>query len=114
MGRRKFTGHSLRVACAQFLAGQGLPVHLIQLQARWASAVVFRYVQDSPLNQITESFLIQSLTNPVAGDETCTTELRQSEKVAELPIWNTSQREWMTFVKRFESGTLRVRVRSAL
>eukprot|EP00971_Amphidinium_carterae_P019187 377627-Amphidinium_carterae.1 len=87
MGRRKFTGHSLRVTGAQFLASQGLPVHLIQLQARWASTVVYKYVQDSPVSQITESFLVQSMASSVASlasiDEACANETGHTEKPPE-------------------------------
>eukprot|EP00971_Amphidinium_carterae_P002232 44199-Amphidinium_carterae.1 len=37
MRRRRFTGHTLRVSGAQHMATAGLPLYLIQLQARWAS-----------------------------------------------------------------------------
>eukprot|EP00971_Amphidinium_carterae_P349373 6490987-Amphidinium_carterae.1 len=53
-GRRRFTGHSLRVTGAQHLARVGVPLHLIQLQARWASEAILRYVRTAPLQNLTD------------------------------------------------------------
>ena len=47
------TGHSCRVSGAQFLASLGLELSLIQLLARWESAVIMRYVKESPLLALT-------------------------------------------------------------
>ena len=54
-GNRLFGGHSARVTGAQFLAGVGLDIFLIQLLARWASQVVLRYVREAPLKNLTRT-----------------------------------------------------------
>eukprot|EP00971_Amphidinium_carterae_P177020 3510117-Amphidinium_carterae.2 len=54
MGRRKFTGHSLRITGPQFLASQGLPGCISSFKhAGPLLSYEVRYVQDSPLTQIT-------------------------------------------------------------
>ena len=50
---REITGHSMRVAGAQYLASIGIALTLIQLLARWESAVIARYVRESPLVSMT-------------------------------------------------------------
>eukprot|EP00971_Amphidinium_carterae_P021215 418806-Amphidinium_carterae.1 len=52
-GRRRFTGHTFRVTGAQHLARVGVPLHLIQLQARWALDSIMRYVRTAPLQNLT-------------------------------------------------------------
>eukprot|EP00971_Amphidinium_carterae_P324591 6451121-Amphidinium_carterae.1 len=56
VGRSRFSGHSLRVGGAQYLARLGMPMHLIHLQARWASSVIERYVAEVPLEHLTSTF----------------------------------------------------------
>ncbi|CAE7455635.1 setd6 [Symbiodinium necroappetens] len=46
---QRFGGHVLRVSGAQHLSLLGLSVEQIQLQGRWASDTVRRYVQSAPL-----------------------------------------------------------------
>ena len=55
-GTRRLGGHSLRVLGAQYLAGRGIDIVLIQLMARWSSDVVLRYVADAPLVRIADAF----------------------------------------------------------
>ena len=55
-GQRLFGGHSLRVTGARWLAGLGLPLAVIQLNARWASDVIARYVGAAPLGTITAQY----------------------------------------------------------
>eukprot|EP00971_Amphidinium_carterae_P155574 3085259-Amphidinium_carterae.1 len=53
-GRRRFTGHTpLHVTGAQHLAAVGVPLHLIQLQTRWTSDAIMRYVREAPLLNLT-------------------------------------------------------------
>ena len=47
--RELYGGHSCRVASAQFLAAQGVPINVIQLLGRWSSRAVERYTQSAPL-----------------------------------------------------------------
>ena len=48
-GSERISGHSLRVTGAQGLINLGWSLWAVQLQGRWGSDVVRRYVQDSPL-----------------------------------------------------------------
>ncbi|CAE7252455.1 DNMT3B [Symbiodinium sp. CCMP2592] len=45
----RFQGHVMRVSGTQFLAAMGLSVPMIQLQGRWSSRAIDRYVQLAPL-----------------------------------------------------------------
>ena len=45
----RFHGHTMRVSGTQFLASMGLSVPMIQLQGRWSSRAIDRYVQLAPL-----------------------------------------------------------------
>ena len=47
--RQLYGGHACRVAGAQFLAAQGVPISVIQLLGRWSSRAVERYTQPAPL-----------------------------------------------------------------
>ena len=49
--KERFSGHTLRVTGAQLMASCGVPVQLVQLLGRWASAAIQRYIQESPLTQ---------------------------------------------------------------
>ena len=51
-GRRRFGGHSCRVAGSRFWAGHGMEIYKLQIFARWGSDVILRYVADSPLSQV--------------------------------------------------------------
>lgn len=46
----RFSGHTLRIAGAQFLASHNVPLHTILLLGRWASRAVERYVQEAALH----------------------------------------------------------------
>ena len=48
-GAKMYGGHSFRVSGARMLATLGVEISKIMILARWASAVVFRYVHDAPL-----------------------------------------------------------------
>ncbi|CAK0846143.1 unnamed protein product, partial [Prorocentrum cordatum] len=48
-GVHRWTGHSLRVTGARFLAGAGLDTWAIQLLGRWGSDAVLGYIGDAPL-----------------------------------------------------------------
>ena len=52
---RAVAGHSARVGGAQFLAAIGLDLYLIQLLARWESAIIMRYVTEAPLIALTQT-----------------------------------------------------------
>ena len=56
LGRRRFTGHLLRVLGARELATAGIEIFKIQLLARWRSPIVLRYAQDAPLAALTTDF----------------------------------------------------------
>ena len=47
--RELYGGHACRVAGAQFLAAQGVPINVVQLLGRWSSRAVERYTQSAPL-----------------------------------------------------------------
>ena len=47
--RELFGEHALRVAGAQALAAAGVETVVIQVFARWGSAAVLRYIQETPL-----------------------------------------------------------------
>ena len=49
---QRFHGHCLRVSGAQMLTSAGVDLALVQLLGRWTSSSVWRYVQDSGLNQL--------------------------------------------------------------
>ena len=51
-GRRRFGGHSFRVAGSRFWAAQGMEIYKLQIFARWGSDVILRYVADSPLHHV--------------------------------------------------------------
>ena len=51
-GRRRFGGHSCRVAGSRFWASHGMEVYKLQIFARWGSDVILRYVADSPLHHV--------------------------------------------------------------
>ena len=57
------TGHSMRVTGAQWLAGLGLEVFIIQLLGRWGGATVARYVADAPLQTLTRKFKDKALAD---------------------------------------------------
>lgn len=56
LGRRRFTGHLLRVQGARELATAGIEIFKIQLLARWRSPIVLRYAQEAPLASLTADF----------------------------------------------------------
>ena len=93
-GQRRFGGHSLRVTGARHLAAIGLDISLIQLMARWSSDVVFRYVADAPLQQISRAYLQgqadTQLSDRVIAMQTAIDELRAEMRTVEgatcLPI----------------------------
>lgn len=66
--RHRFSGHTMRVAGAQWLSRAGLKLNQIQLLVRWSSAAVQRYVQDAPLENLPD-VSIEALTgiskNPI-------------------------------------------------
>ena len=51
-GRRRFGGHSCRVAGSRFWAHHGMEIYKLQIFARWGSDVILRYVADAPLHQV--------------------------------------------------------------
>ena len=51
-----FSGHSLRVMGAQFLAGMGMPIEILQLLARHQSDIIMRYVAEAPLLNLTDEY----------------------------------------------------------
>eukprot|EP00972_Heterocapsa_arctica_P067036 9893137-Heterocapsa_arctica.AAC.1 len=55
-GSELFGGHTLRVTGARWLAAQGMPLLTIQLLARWASAIIMRYVAEAPLEAVTSEY----------------------------------------------------------
>lgn len=46
---QRFSGHSMRVAGAQFLSAAGVPKGRVQLLGRWSSTAVDRYTQTAAL-----------------------------------------------------------------
>ena len=54
--RRRFGGHTPRVAGARHLARIDVPTPVIMLLARWASSVVLRYIADAPLTALTKLY----------------------------------------------------------
>ena len=52
-GRRRFGGHSARVAGAQYLASMGLELYKLMVLARWSGPTILRYVSEAPLATIT-------------------------------------------------------------
>ena len=52
-GRKRFGGHSFRVAGSRFWTLRGLEVFKLQIFARWGSNAILRYVADIPLVNIT-------------------------------------------------------------
>ena len=56
-GRRRFGGHSMRVAGSRFWASHGLEVYKLQIFARWGSQCILRYVSDAPLATVTGDML---------------------------------------------------------
>jgi len=54
-GQHVYSGHTLRVTGARFLAGIGMEIMVLMLLARWGSQVVLRYVQDAPLKACTST-----------------------------------------------------------
>ena len=66
-GDRRFGGHSFRVTGARYLASRGMPLHTIQLHARWSSDVIARYVADTPLDRLTDQFTFSSISINLAG-----------------------------------------------
>lgn len=52
-GRRRFGGHSCRVAGCRFWVLHGVEVQKVQVFARWGSNIVLRYVADTPVADIT-------------------------------------------------------------
>ena len=52
-GRRRFTGHLLRVRGAPMLAAAGIEFFKIQLLARWKSPIIMRYAAAAPLQAVT-------------------------------------------------------------
>jgi len=59
-GRRRFTGHLLRVLGARMLAAAGIELFKIQLLARWKSPIIMRYAAEAPLQAVTSDFLRKS------------------------------------------------------
>jgi hypothetical protein len=55
-GVRRFGGHTLRITGARTMAALGIEIYLIQLMARWASDVVYRYVAEAPLSRMTAAY----------------------------------------------------------
>ena len=66
---RAVTGHSARVGGAQFLAAIGLDLYLVQLLARWESAIIMRYVKEAPLIALTQTTKMKMLTSPTGTQE---------------------------------------------
>ena len=66
-GRRRFGGHSCRVAGSRFWASHGMEVHKLQIFARWGSDVILRYVADSPLHQVKLTTPSSSVASSSAG-----------------------------------------------
>ena len=56
LGRNIHFGHSLRVSDAQWLARMGVSLLLIQLEARWASDVIARYVAEALMDTISDVY----------------------------------------------------------
>ena len=59
-GRRRFTGHLLRVLGARMLAAAGIELFKIQLLARWKSPIIMRYAAEAPLQAVTSDYLRKS------------------------------------------------------
>ena len=55
-GVRRHGGHTLRITGARTMAALGIEIYLIQLMARWASDVVYRYVAEAPLSRMTAAY----------------------------------------------------------
>jgi hypothetical protein len=77
MGRNAIGEHVWRVSGSRLLARAGVPLTQIALMARWGSDIILRYVAETPLDTITESFASSScagttsnlMANAVAGQE---------------------------------------------
>ena len=61
---RAITGHTARVTGAQFLASIGMCLFLIQLLARWESAIVMQYVKEAPLIALTQTTRLMMQAQP--------------------------------------------------
>ena len=70
----RFHGHVLRISGAQFLYRIGLTFAQIQLQGRWASNTVLRYLQQAPLLGLSED----AAEGLQAAEETSTKRPRKS------------------------------------
>ena len=55
-GANLFGGHVFRVSGARHLAALGMPADTIMLMARWRSAIVLRYIRESPLVAVTSEY----------------------------------------------------------
>ena len=51
----RFSGHTLRVSGTQYLAALNVPLAQIQLQGRWSSRAIDRYVQLAPLLRLPQN-----------------------------------------------------------
>ena len=80
-GRRRFGGHSCRVAGSRFWASHGMEIYKLQIFARWGSDIIMRYVADSPLSQVRLQSASSSSSSSTA-DQRHMAEL--STKVAKL------------------------------
>ncbi len=99
LGRRRFGGHSLRVAGARHLAGMGLELYRLALLARWTSPVIMRYVAEAPMAGITGEVrkLISNLpeSNGLSGVWDALSDLRGglSTVAVNLERFRTEERE---------------------
>eukprot|EP00971_Amphidinium_carterae_P341779 6480776-Amphidinium_carterae.1 len=67
-GLPRFTGHTMRVTGAQFLASHGLDPSLVALFGRWSSGTVWHYLRDAPLADSNEWAGGKVPATPVKGN----------------------------------------------
>ena len=105
--RPLYGGHALRVTGAQFLAGNGVPVPVVQLLGRWSSKAVERYTQGAPL-----ALAPQVASIALGGRQDDRPQFRaavpeqalvpQKEAVAEAPIGRLDPPRFRPPTRRFE------------
>ena len=91
-GAQRFTGHSLRVTGARWLAELGLPLVSIQLLARWEGETIRRCVTEAPLTRLAQDYRIAAgdlhLRSLLAKSETELASVRSQLTAVPDGLWD--------------------------
>ena len=117
-----FGGHSFRITGARWLAALGIEVAIIMLLARWESATVLRYIQESPLRNLTAAYQqavakqgvpellealskqVQTLTKGVAVQSNHLDDVKN--ELSEIKTWKSQVLDMPPFVLNPRSGMM--------